>query len=173
MKPIHELYKESFSPEKTEDGRAFLSLVHPLLFHPAVSILSTYRHHMSTHRLQHVLSVAYLTYHICREKGLATEEACHAALLHDLFYFDRMRGDAPRLPWMRHPAIAWDNARALYPFTEVGEDIIRCHMWPLTRRLPRTKEGQIVSWADKYCAMREFFRSFRAPFYIRRKDTRP
>ncbi|MBQ8175075.1 MAG: HD domain-containing protein [Clostridia bacterium] len=173
MKSINEIYRESFYLENTEDGRAFLAIVRPLLHHPAVHILSTYRHHMSTDRLQHVTSVAYLAYHICREQGLAVEEVCHAALLHDLFYFDSERGDAPRFPWVRHPVIAWENARELYPFTEVGRDIICHHMWPLTLHLPRTREGRIVSWADKYCAMREFFRGFQKPSYIRRKDTRP
>lgn len=173
MKPLCEIYRESFFLERTADGQAFLSLVRPLLRHPAVHILSTYRHHIGTHRLQHAISVAYLSYHICRDRGLSVEEACRAALLHDLFYFDRTRGDAPRLPWLRHPAIAWENARGLYPFTALGEDIICRHMWPLTRSLPRTKEGRIVSFADKYCAMREFFHAFRPTSYIRRKDTRP
>lgn len=173
MKPLCAIYRESFFLDRTEDGRAFLTLVRPLLRHPAVDILSTYRHHIGTHRLQHVISVAYLSYHLCRERGLSVEEACHAALLHDLFYFDRTRGNAPRRPWLHHPAIAWENARTLYPFTELGEDIICRHMWPLTRSLPRTKEGRIVSFADKYCAMREFFQNFKKLSYIRRKDTRP
>ena len=173
MKSIHQIYRESFYLEKTEDGRAFLSLVRPLLLHPAVHILETYRHHMGTHRLQHVISVAYLSYHICREEGLDTEEVCYAALLHDLFYFDSERGVAPPLPWIRHPVIAGKNAQELYPFTEIGQDIICHHMWPLTLRLPKTREGRIVSWADKYCAIREFFGTLRKPFYIRRKDTEP
>lgn len=173
MRPIRELYKESFMPESTADGREFLALIRPLLRHPAVNVLSTYRHHMTIDRLQHVISVAYLAYHICLDKGLDAKEAAVAALLHDLFYFDSERGDAPRHPWLRHPAIAWENASPLYPFTELGRDVICRHMWPLTRRLPETREGRIVCWADKYCAMREFFHSFRRPSYIRRKDTRP
>ncbi len=171
MKSIREIYEESFALEESADGREFLTLVKPLLFHPAVSVLAEYRHHMSVHRLQHVTSVAYIAYHICKKQGLSVEETCFAALLHDLFYFDEERGVRPAHPWRRHPAIAWDNARRLYAFTEIGEDIISRHMWPLTLHLPRTREGRIVSWADKYCAWREFWRSCRQRFYTTANDS--
>ena len=168
MKSLRQIYEESFALEETADGREFLALVKPILTHPAVSVLEEYRHHMSVNRLQHVVSVAYIAYHICRKQCLRVEETCLAALLHDLFYFDHTRGDRPAHPWRRHPAIAWDNARQLHPFTEVGEDIISRHMWPLTLRLPRTQEGRIVSWADKYCAWQEFLLSCKQMLYIRK-----
>jgi uncharacterized protein len=168
-------YLQSLSLEKHEEGRRFLSLVGDLLTAPEVRVLEEYRHHMSVNRLQHVISVAYLAYRICLEKGLShgqIREVCAAALLHDLFYFDDLRGEKPPRAWRSHPAIAWNNARQHFDFTLLGEDIICRHMWPLTRRLPRTREGRIVMWADKYCAWREFLSSLRPP-YIKRKDVQP
>ncbi len=174
MKPLFELFCESFDLEASEDGRAFLSLVRPLLSLPDVEALHGFCHHMSVSRLQHVRAVAYISYHICREKGLRVTETCYAALLHDLFFFDHKKGERIPHAWRRHPAIAWENAKRLCAFSEVGEDIICRHMWPLTRGVPKTKEGKIVSWVDKYCAMQEFFLSCKQKmFYIRRKDTQP
>ena len=169
-------YLESFSLEENENGRNFLALVKDLLASPSVSVLAEYRHHMSVNRLQHVTSVAYLSYRICLDRGLSPQrvrEVCAAALLHDLFYFDDLRGEKPSHAWRTHPAIAWDNARQHFDFTSLGEDIICRHMWPLTLGLPRTREGRIVMWADKYCAWREFLFSLLHRTYIIRKDVKP
>lgn len=168
MNHLSPVYQDSLRLEGCPEGRAFLSLIAPLLESPAVARLSSIRHHRTTCRLQHAVSVAYLTYHLCRKRGLRAEEAARAALLHDLFYFDRRSSaDAPRFLLCRHPQIALQNARELTPLCAVGEDIIARHMWPLGPR-PRTREGRIASRMDKYCALREFS----AGLFPRRKTTK-
>lgn len=143
---------------------------------PSLACLAEYRHHLSVSRLQHVTSVAYLSFLICKKKGLRAEEACRGALLHDLFYYDRDHRGGPSFLYFRHPAIALENASRLISLDEVSEDVILHHMFPLTRRRPRTKEGRIVSRMDKYCAVHEFLHLLFPRFYrksFQRKEIQP
>lgn len=166
MKHLYRHFLDSYRLDTVEDGREFLAVTESLLRTPELRALSHCRHHKSVSRLQHVQSVAYLTYLICREKGLRAEEAARAALLHDLFYYDTLTyRKKPRRLLYRHPQIALANAMRIYPIHELEEDVITRHMWPLSRP-PRTREGRIVSGMDKYCALREFFFSRRI---VRRK----
>lgn len=159
MKHLYYHYHESFHLPSAAYGTDFLDAVGDLLSLPEVASLSEYRHHLSVSRLQHVMSVAYLSYLLCLENGLCAREAARAALLHDLFYYDRKnRTGAPHFLLYRHPRIARENARCLLTMGLLEEDIIGRHMWPLSPR-PRTREGRIVSRMDKYCAMQEFFSS--------------
>ena len=60
----------------------------------------------------------------------------------------------------RHPNYACLNAKELYPLlSEKEEKIIRRHMWPLTLMPPGSKEGFVVTFADKYCATIEVYYS--------------
>ncbi len=158
MKHISRHYCDSLSLLSTESGQAFYQLLYPYLTHPAVLRLAEYRHHGGS-RLDHATSVAYLTYIACRTCGEHCEDVVAAALLHDLFYFDREHGNAPRFPWIRHPQEALRNAEELFPLSPAAKDIILRHMFPLTGKLPRTREGRLVSRLDKYCAVREFLRA--------------
>ncbi len=173
MKQLSRYYRESLSLLSTKRGQEFLSLLYPYLRHPAVLRLSEYRHHMATDRLQHAVSVAYLTFCLYPAEGSdECREICTAALLHDLFYFDRSHGGIPHFAWFRHPRVARDNARAVLPLSSLGEDIILRHMFPLTGRIPRTRAGRLVSLLDKYCAVREFFLPTQSTSLPRAKNER-
>ena len=37
----------------------------------------------------------------------------------------------------------------------VEKDIIENHMWPITFKPPKTKEGWVITLVDKYCAVKE------------------
>lgn len=172
MKQLSRYYRESLSLLSTENGQTFLSLLYPYLRHPSVLRLSEYSHHMATDRLQHAVSVAYMTFCLYPAEGDELREICAAALLHDLFYFDRDHGGVPHFAWFRHPRLARDNAQAFLPLTPLGEDIILRHMFPLTGRRPRTPAGRLVSLLDKYCAVREFFLSVSPHSRSRAKNER-
>lgn len=166
MKHRFQHYLDSFHLDSIPQGREFLALTEKLRNDPSFACLAEYRHHLSVNRLQHVTSVAYLSFLACRERGLCAEDACRGALLHDLFYYDRNHKGAPAFLYFRHPAIALENASRLYALSEIDEDVILHHMWPLTLHRPKTKEGRIVSLMDKYCAIHEFFNSL-FPFFYR------
>ena len=151
-------YRESFYLEESPKGKEFLALTEELLASPAVKRLEEIVHHYSVSRLQHAKSVAYISYLRCLEKGLCAEETAKAALLHDLFYRHRKEDGKEKGLLFRHPAIALKNAKNLLTLSPIGEDIILRHMWPFGA-LPRTREGRLVSYIDKYCAIHEFLAS--------------
>lgn len=104
----------------------------------------------------HSLFVAYVSFCLCRRWGLDAVAAARAGLLHDLYlcnWADTDVGLFRRL--VVHPMMALGNARR-FGLSELEEDIIRTHMWPVTlRALPRHRESWVVSLADKLCTLSE------------------
>ena len=121
---------------------------------------AAFAQHSEINRLDHVRSVAFLTYIYCKEHSLDVRTATRAAIMHDLTYYDWHDGDWSHRPHgYRHPAFAMKNAAELDPtLNEKGRFIILRHMWPLTVVPPASKEGWAVSLIDKYCAAREMLR---------------
>lgn len=44
---------------------------------------------------------------------------------------------------------------SIFDLNDMEKDIIINHMWPVTIKLPRTKEAFILTLVDKYCATYE------------------
>lgn len=128
--------------------------------------IAQYPQHGSTTRLMHSVAVAYYSYRLAKSTKLSFhwEELVRGALLHDYFFYDAQDGDpAHKGHWTRHPDIAADNAKKEVVLTPIEEDTIRCHMFPLTMKPPKYREGVVVSLVDKACSVYEFF-SRRAPY---------
>ena len=123
--------------------------------------MAHYPQHGTTCRLLHSVAVAYYS---CRVAallggGFHMREMTRGALLHDYFFYDAQDGDpAHKGHWSRHPEIAWRNAAKELPLTGREEDSIRTHMFPLTLRPPRYREGAVVTLVDKGCSVYEFFK---------------
>ena len=87
--------------------------------------------------------------------------ACaRAGLLHDLFLYDwhqhaMLTGE--HFHGFTHPKTALLNAQEHFELSPLEADIILKHMWPLTIIPPKSVEGFIVSFADKYCSIAEVF----------------
>lgn len=138
-------------------------------FHECVKDLSTsdvvlkmdsFVQHGDISTLEHVLAVAYTSYLIAERQGLDARLAARGAMLHDLYLYDWHISDySKRLPLTHgfvHPKFALENARIYFEPTEKEQKIIRSHMWPLTIfHIPSSREGFVVSIADKYCATNE------------------
>ena len=61
-----------------------------------------------------------------------------------------------------HPEAALCNASKICELTELEQDIILKHMWPLTlRKIPKYKESFVVNAADKVCALAEMLQIYR------------
>ena len=54
-----------------------------------------------------------------------------------------------------HGKIALNNATKLFKLNDTEKDMILRHMWPVTLKMPKTKEGFLLTLADKYCAIIE------------------
>lgn len=162
MNKIYNEYCKTYKlSEKNSDG--FFHCVNDIYNSDEVQSLAQYEQHLDINRLQHITSVAYLSYKICKHFGWDFRSAAKSAVMHDLFYYDWRDGTDGkwhRLHGYKHPYYAAMNAKELYPdITKKELEIISHHMWPLTIAPPTTKEGLIVCLADKYCATRELFYS--------------
>ena len=128
--------------------------------------LRDFRQHGACSVYEHSVQVAVLALSLARRLGLRVNEAAlvRGALLHDYFLYDWHEPDPDRpLHGFYHPKAALANARRDYGVSALEGDIISHHMFPLTLKPPRTKEGLLVCLADKICAVRETVARERRP----------
>lgn len=136
----------------------YLECIRELAEHKKVLSMRNYMQHKKIDCLEHSLHVSYYSYFLCRKLGLDWRAASRGGLLHDFFLYDwhnKDRKDKKGLHGFTHPKIALRNAKLYFNISDMEEDIICKHMWPLTIKLPRYKESYIVVFVDKYCAFTE------------------
>ena len=117
--------------------------------------LSCELHHGIT-RYDHSIRVAKKSYKIARFLRLKNYKLItKASLLHD-FYLDSEIDEynSPQ-KLVAHPNKALENAKELIEINKISEDIIKNHMFPLTKSIPKTKEGILVSLVDKIVSLYE------------------
>ena len=96
FKRLKEVYARTYSLDTGRDAD-FFDCVNDIYFSPEVQSLKKYPQHDKMDRLQHITSVAYLTFRVCRHFGLDYRKAARAATMHDLFYYDwHENADKPR-----------------------------------------------------------------------------
>lgn len=139
--------------------REFRSTIKDIAQHPVVRQMKHYPHHGSTSCYKHCLRVAYQNYVLCRKLRLDARSAARAGMLHDLFLYDwhtHAKETGERWHGLKHPEKAYRNARELFELNRTEQDIIRNHMWPITVcKMPRTKEGWITVFTDKWSGFAE------------------
>ncbi|MDL2293424.1 HD family phosphohydrolase [Ruminococcaceae bacterium OttesenSCG-928-D13] len=148
---------EVFVPDDAE----YVAAVEDILYNETFQSMKEFPQHGSTSCLAHSIAVSYLTWHTCKKLGLRAVEAARGALLHDLFLYDwhthkPEKGDA--MHGFTHPKTALENAKKEFDLTELEQDIILKHMWPLTPVPPSHKESYVVCYHDKICSLRETMR---------------
>lgn len=170
MSKLYREYIKSYKLSK-ENSDGFLEKFEELIATPEVQLLKEYEQHLEIDRLQHVLSVSYLAYKISKKLGKDVRSTTRAAIMHDLVYYDWREGETEgwhRPHGYKHPRYAALNARELCKdLTDKEECAIRTHMWPLTLTPPKSTEGWIVVFCDKYCATWEVIYSL-VPSYKNR-----
>lgn len=135
----------------------YLKIVDDILKNNCVKNLRQYKHHYSYTRLEHSLSVSYYSYIICKFLHLDYISVARAGLLHDLFFYDcENKTTRPKNHIKTHPKISLENAKKLFILNDKEQDIILKHMWPVTTKMPKYKESFIVTFVDKYCALKEW-----------------
>ncbi len=120
-----------------------------------------YIQHGRTDCLLHCIAVAYFSYAAAMYLNLRLNKQCliRGALLHDFFLYDWHEPDPTRgLHGFTHPKTALENARLSWKLTEIEEDVILKHMFPLVPALPRYKESILVCAVDKICSAAEILR---------------
>ena len=141
----------------TNTNEEFKNIVKDIISNETVQTLQSYKHHYGSNRYEHSLSVAYSAYKICKFLRLNHISAARAGLLHDLFLYDCENPKSrPKNHIKNHPKIALENAKNLFILNDIEKDIILKHMWPITLFTPRYWETFIVTFVDKYCAVKEW-----------------
>lgn len=150
---------------RINDKVLFFQIIHDIASNETVKQMKNFRQHCDTSCYEHCLHVAYYSYWIAKKFGLDYISTARAAMLHDLFLYDWRKQyrdvELPGLHAFVHPKIALRNATKIFDLNAKEQDIIEKHMWPLTFRFPKYKESYIVTFMDKYSAIRESYLSFR------------
>ncbi len=134
----------------------FLNIIYPVADNRTVQKMKLFRQHCNTSCFVHCFEVSFHCYKICKALRLDYVSAARGAMLHDLFLYDwRHNNGRGSLHALHHGQIAYENARELFDLNEIERDVIVNHMWPVSFHFPKTPEGLIITFVDKYCALKE------------------
>ena len=148
----------------------FQEIIKPLITNETVLQMKNFRQHYETTCFDHCYTAAYYCYKICKKYHLDYKSATRAAMLHDLFLYDwrKRQPDRKGLHAFTHGKTACENACKLFDLNEKEKDIIIKHMWPVTIEFPKSFEGFILTFVDKYCALSESFEILKSRLFMRK-----
>ncbi len=165
-------YMEAYSKNKSQkkrlnfENKEYYKLVKPILEHEEFLKRKNYPHHYQESVYDHVLRVSYDCYRIGKKLNLDYKSLAIAGLLHD-FYDKPWQSDFEHKPLLqKHGFVHAEQARlnALKYFPELVDDkigdMIKTHMFPLNKRLPKYKESWILTLVDKADSMDFLFHPF-------------
>ena len=136
----------------------FYSLVQDIIDNEKFNKLTNELHH-GISRYDHSMRVAKWTYKIgkkCNMKKL--NDTTRAALLHDFYTNEELKGNSGLKNLKVHPNQALNNSMKYFELDKVQQDIIKSHMFPCTLSLPKYKESWLVSGVDKLVGTYEMIR---------------
>lgn len=144
--------------------KEFDSLVEDITNNQDFNKIDKELHHGIT-RYEHSMRVARHTYVIGKMLHLKTlNETTRAALLHDFYINDDLKGQSGAKKLATHPAVALQNSLKYYDLNEIQQDIIKSHMFPCNLTVPKYKESWLVSTIDKSVGLYEMLR-FKVSLY--------
>lgn len=153
-----------------EEDTEFQSIISELISNETVQSMKNFRQHYETTCFDHCYMVSYYCYLICKKYKLDYKSAARAGMIHDLFLYDwRVRQPERKgLHAFTHGKVACENACKLFDLNEKEKDMIIKHMWPVTVNMPKSIEGFILTFVDKYCAMSETFDIFKSRLFMKK-----
>ena len=141
-----------------ENDQDYLALVADLLENKEVQELRNFVHHRVTNRLDHSITVSYISYTLAKKLNLDYQSVARAGLLHDFFLLKVEEVEALKQGSHNnyHPILACANAERITTLNPIEKDIILKHMFLVSKVAPpKYKESLIVSMVDKYAAILE------------------
>ena len=156
--------------ELIKDDKEFQEIINPLVSNETVQKMKNFRQHYETSCFDHCYAVAYYCYLICKKYNLDYISATRAAMLHDLFLYDwRVKQPGRKgLHAFTHGKIACQNACELFDLNDKEKDMSIKHMWPVTIEFPKSFEGLVLTFVDKYCAMSESFEILKSRLFMKK-----
>ena len=147
-----------------EEEKQFDSYLEKYLNDPHFLKMDEYKAHGKNSVLSHSVDVAKPAYCLNRDLHMHADldTLLTGAILHDFYLYDwhdaRLFVNIFKMHGYTHPSKACENAVTYFDVNEDVQEVIRCHMWPLTlRSFPKSREAILVCMADKLCALRETF----------------
>ena len=119
--------------------------------------LKTEVHHGSN-RYDHSVRVALKVYKLAKRFNLNYVSATRAALLHDFFIRADLGDVTDSEELVMHPSLAVENAKKRFNISKKEANIMITHMYPVTKEAPTTKEGWLLTYADKAVSVREYMK---------------
>lgn len=144
--------------EKTfENEIEFNEIIKDIISNTTVQKMKDIPQHCNTNCFDHCKQVAFYCYKICKKLNLDYVSSARAGMLHDLFLYNWRDKTVHRkgLHAFTHGKTACENACKEFDLNEKEKDMIIKHMWPLTLSIPKSKEGLILTFVDKFCALSE------------------
>ena len=140
MSKLYKAYISSYRMD-TPDWENYLKYAGDIYNAPQLQQLSGFEQHFKINRLQHIRSVAYLSFLVSRKLGLDYKSTARAATMHDLFYYDWREDDlSHKLHGYRHPGTALKNAYYLCGTLNKKEEDINS----LIDELKRNEKNRIL-----------------------------
>ena len=102
--------------------------------------------HHGMDRYSHMMRVAYYSYKVTKFCHLDYRSTTRGAVLHDFFLDEYDEKRAHML--VNHPKIALENSNKYFDLNDLEQDIIKAHMFPVGKTLPRYLESWIVNVVD-------------------------
>lgn len=138
------------------DNKKYSILVNDILENEEFSKMALITHHGSN-RLDHSIRVSYWSYCVGKFLKLDYEKIARAALLHDFFLEDNESLDKKdkMITMIKHPEYALENAKKYFELSDLEEDIILTHMFPVAPKVPKYLESWMVDIIDDVVAVYE------------------
>ena len=136
--------------------RKYTFLVDDILENKEFIKLGNITHH-ECNRFDHSVRVSYWAYKIGKILRLDYKKIARASLLHDFFFEDNTKATRKDriITMVKHPRYALENAKKYYELSELEEDIILTHMFPIIPRLPKYLESWMVDIIDDIVSIYE------------------
>lgn len=134
----------------------YFNLVNDILENENFKKMNDITHHGIT-RFDHSIRVSYFSYRIAKFLRLDSKKIARAALLHDFFFEDNLTSTKKErfTTLIKHPQYAKNNAKKYFELSELEEDIILTHMFPISLKLPKYLESWVVDIVDDFAAIYE------------------
>ncbi len=161
---------EQYKKDIINQNKEFQDIIYPLITNDTVQQMKNFKQHYETSCFEHCYTAAYYCYCICKKLNLDYKSATRAAMLHDLFLYDwrKRQPDRKGLHAFTHGKTACENASKLFDLNDKEKDIIEKHMWPVTIAFPKSIEGFILTFVDKYCALSESFEILKSRLFMKK-----
>ena len=161
---------KNFIKDVSMEYPEFLKIIEELISNDTVKQMKNLKQHYETSCFDHCYTTAFYCYLICKKLNLDYTSATRAAMLHDLFLYDWRKKNPNRkgLHAFTHGKLACENACKIFNLNNKEKDIIRNHMWPVTVKIPKSFEGLILTFVDKYCALSETLEIIRTKLFMKK-----